>query len=622
MSQSERPNAVPVTPAADAPDARAKHLRPNHGGLSVPDLVPARMINEVLYCERLMYLEWVQREFEHNEYTEDGKAVHRRVDRPGKKLPPPPSDPDLDPEWAGQIRSVWLSSERLGITAKIDVVDLGADGRVAPVEHKRGKRPNLPEGAWPPERAQLCSHVLLLRDHGYRCEQAFIYYAKDRQRVEIAIDQSLIDLTLTAVELARGVAASPHVPRPLSNDPRCNGCSLVGICLPDEVELLHRLRGEPQKALDDAMAFAPDAEGDLDETPWFLAENRSVPSPDLRRLHPARDDKLPLYVQEQGARIGLRGERLTANGRETQVESRLPNTSHVAVFGNVQVTTQALSALLRRGIPLMFFSGGGWYIGRTIGAENKNVGLRSAQFRAIDDAKHCLLLARQLVATKILNCRTMLRRNAVPADEVKLKELKGLARKAGESISLETLLGIEGTAARVYFSGFTAMLKGSEDVLRAFDYDGRNRRPPRDPLNAMLSFCYALLTKDWVIALTVAGLDPLAGFFHQPRFGKPALALDLMEEFRPIVADSVVVTAINNGVVTPADFAITPHGTSLSKSGRRRLIHAYERRMDQLVTHPVFGYRISYRRVLEVQARLMGRLLTGEVDAYPAFRTR
>jgi len=155
-----------------------------------------------------------------------------------------------------------------------------------------------------------------------------------------------------------------------------------------------------------------------------------------------------------------------------------------------------------------------------------------------------------------------------------------------------------------------------------FDLEGRNRRPPRDPINALLSFAYSLLTKELAHTIASAGIDPLLGFFHQPRFGRPALALDLMEEFRPIVADSTVISAINNGVVTSSDFLEHPTGVALKSYGRKRFILAYERRMDQLVTHPVFGYRISYRRVLEVQARLFGRFLLGEIPSYPEFRTR
>jgi len=155
-----------------------------------------------------------------------------------------------------------------------------------------------------------------------------------------------------------------------------------------------------------------------------------------------------------------------------------------------------------------------------------------------------------------------------------------------------------------------------------FAFDGRNRRPPRDPVNALLSFAYALLAKDFTIALHAAGLEPLVGFYHRPRFGRPCLALDLMEEFRPIIADSVVISAINTGVVSDSDFVRAAGAVALSSSARRNFIQAYERRMDQEVTHPAFGYRLSYRRVLEVQARLLTRFLLGEIAEYPQFLVR
>jgi CRISPR-associated protein Cas1 len=166
------------------------------------------------------------------------------------------------------------------------------------------------------------------------------------------------------------------------------------------------------------------------------------------------------------------------------------------------------------------------------------------------------------------------------------------------------------------------MLKGTAALSGAFDLEGRNRRPPKDPINALLSFVYSLLTKDVALALSATGLDPLLGVYHQPRFGRPALALDLMEEFRPLVADSVVIGALNGGSFDRADFLEHPSGVAMRPASRKRLLFAYERRMDQLITHPLFGYRISYRRILEVQARLLGRFLLGEIDTYPAFRTR
>ncbi|WP_437715200.1 CRISPR-associated endonuclease Cas1 [Sorangium sp. So ce448] len=636
-----------------------------------PELVPARMINEVLYCERLLYLEWAQGEFEDNVFTVEGRSVHRRADVAGGELPPRPSgaagggieaeaaappsptkgrrtsgkradaDDEAEEPAPYEARSVWLSSERLGITAKIDVVEGDASGRLVPIEYKRGRAPDVPGGAYLPERAQLCAHVLLLREHGYTCDEAAIYFAASRRRVSIAIDDALIATTHAAAARAREVTAAAAIPPPLVDSPKCNGCSLVGICLPDETNLLRRLDGEELDAAVEAERGRPpveadgseELEGPLDVDPWGLAgaagtEARSEDADEqagaeLRRLHPARDDKLPVYVQEQGARIGLAGERLVITSRAGgHTEARLSNTSQVALLGNVQISTQAMRALLERGIPLCFMTYGGYYLGRATGIESRNVELRVAQHRAAADEAFCLSFARGVVVSKIRNARTMLRRNHAAPEAAVLSELDQLARKAAGAPSLPSLLGIEGTAARVYFGAFAGMLKGAGEARGEFDLEGRNRRPPRDPVNALLSLAYALLAKDLATTLGTVGLDPLLGFYHQPRFGRPALALDLMEEFRPIVADSVVVAAINNGVVAPDDFQRFGGAVALRPAGRKKFLQAYERRMDQLVTHPVFGYRISYRRVLEVQARLLARVLLGEVEAYPPFRTR
>lgn len=643
MPTDRAPHSIAATPSSPAGE-RAKPLPrrlPVVG--AAPQLVPARMINEVLYCERLLYLEWAQGEFADNAFTIEGRATHKRADQPGGRLPDPPvaAAPVTDDarvethtgaeaaERPYQARTLWLSSERLGITAKIDVVEGDDEGNVVPIEYKRGKAPDLPEGAYLPERAQLCAQVLLLRDHGYHCDHGDVYFAGSRKRVTIAIDDALIAATVGAVARARQVTETAVAPKPLVDSPKCNGCSLVGICLPDEINLLRALEREGQmdeipdaSQSVDAAAATPHAAEEPVPDPWDLGGD--APATVLRRLHPASDEKLPLYVQEQGARIGLDGDCLVVRGRGREsvtTTARLPNTSHVVVFGNVQITAQAMRALLERCIPVSFLSYGGWYYGRATGVDSKNVELRMAQHRAAADPAFCLRLARGLVASKVRNSRTLLRRNHAAPPLLVLSELEQLARKAERAEVLDALLGLEGTAARSYFGAFTGMLKG-ESALSTFDLDGRNRRPPRDPVNALLSFVYSLLTKDFALTLSAVGLDPLIGFYHRPRFGRPALALDLMEEFRPLVADSVVIGAINGGGFGSEDFQSHPSGVSMRPAARRRLLLAYERRMEQLITHPVFGYRISYRRVLEVQARLLARCLLGEIDEYPSFRTR
>lgn len=596
--ESARAKALPLAPIVDNRDF---------------PLIPARMLNEVLYCERLMYLEWIQGQWAENYYTADGKAVHRRADKAKPLEQPTPIAEDGEP-LPYTARAVWLSSERLGITGKLDVVDVEGEW-VVPVEYKRGKKPDLPEGAYLPERVQLCAQVLLLREHGFKCNHGEIYYAKDRQRQSIAIDDVLISQTQQAVTRVRELAEAGQLPHPLRDSPKCNGCSLVGICLPDEVTALEFFEPPPQPTADPMT----DSVFDLGDDPWGLGG--TVPLEPVRRLFPARDDKLPVYVQEQGSSLRLDGERLAVHLKDGSTSyARLSNTSHVALYGNVHVTSPALRTLLERNIPTLFFTYGGWYQGRTVGADSKNVELRLAQYDACQSEHFGLRLARGFVASKVLNCRTLLRRNHAEPTETVLSELKQLARKARNADSLASLLGIEGTAARVYFSQFTGMLKG--EAAGEFDFDGRNRRPPRDPVNAMLSFCYSLLAKELLMAVTVAGLDSMLGFYHQPHFGRHSLALDLMEEFRPIIADSVVINSLNTGVIQSDDFIRAAGAVTLTNPARKRLILAFERRMDSLVTHPIFDYRISYRRVLEVQARLISRLLLGEIRFYPEFRVR
>ena len=160
------------------------------------------------------------------------------------------------------------------------------------------------------------------------------------------------------------------------------------------------------------------------------------------------------------------------------------------------------------------------------------------------------------------------------------------------------------------------------DIDADWEFQNRNRRPPRDPVNALLSFGYALLTKECTVALMGEGLDPWWGLYHQPRHGRPALALDLMEEFRPVVVDSAVITAINTGMVTAKDFVRSKAGCVLKDSGRKAFIRAYEARLDQLATHPLFDYRCSWRSLIRLQARLLARWLRGDVPSYQGITVR
>lgn len=558
-------------------------------------LLPARMINEFCYCPRLAYLEWVQGEWDDSSDTVEGRHVHRRVDRPSGDLPKRAdgSDgaaPDEDAELERiHARSITLSSNRLGIIARLDLVE-GEGNHVTPVDYKRGKRPHVAQGAYDPERVQVCVQAMLLEEHGYQCDEGIIYFAGSRERVRVEINEELRALTKSTVDGLRLIAAGGRIPPPLEDSPKCPRCSLVGICLPDEISFF---RGAD---------IAP------------------------RPLAVGLETAMPVYVQSYRAKVAKNGETLEITVDDVKVQTvRLIDCSQLALFGNVYVTAPAQNELMSRGIPISWHSHGGWFMGHTIGTGHKNVELRRAQFRAADDKGFCLRLARGLVEAKIKNCRTLLRRNwksgETPA--ALLEDLNGDLRRAARATDLAELLGFEGSAAARYFRAFPNLIKetGSKETF-AFDFTTRNRRPPTDPVNAMLSYGYSLLTRTWLVTLSAVGLDPYMGFYHQPRYGRPALALDLMEPFRPLIADSTVIQAINNGEVRPSDFVSAAGSVNLTRDGRKRFIGTFERRMAQEVTHPIFGYRVSYRRLIELQARLLARHLLGELDEYPNFTPR
>jgi CRISPR-associated protein Cas1 len=549
----------------------------------------ARMVNEFVYCPRLAYLEWVQGEWAESADTVDGTRRHARVDREGAPLPDPAALDELPADL--KTRAVMLSSDRLGLVARVDVVE-AVEGEVVPVDFKRGKRPHVQKGAWLPERVQLCVQGLILEDNGYRCSEGALYFVEGKERVRVPFDDELRKETRAAIDGLRLVCAGGRLPPPLEDSPKCPRCSLVGICLPDEINHIRNPENPP------------------------------------RPLAVGVDEALPLYVQAQHARIAKRGEVLEIEEEEgAKTRARLIDISQVVLLGNIKMTTPTLHELMRREIPVSWYSYGGWFLGHTHGTGHRNVELRTAQYRASFDEIFCLSFAKSLVAAKIRNARTLMRRNWRGEEEARgaaLEALKRAIARVDRVRTMSELLGVEGDAAAIYFRNFTALLKMETEAghLPAFQFERRTRRPPADPVNALLSFGYAMLTRSLTVTLSGVGLDPYRGFYHRPRYGRPALALDLMEPFRAIVADSVVIQVVNNGEVGPDDFIFSGLGCALKASARKRFIAAFERRLSQEATHPIFGYRVSMRRLLEIQARLLGRTLLGEIEAYPHYLPR
>lgn len=402
----------------------------------------------------------------------------------------------------------------------------------------------------------------------------------------------------------RTAAEQGEMPPPLPHSPKCNHCSLAGICLPDEITLLKEME-------------AADAETNEE------AEEKETASGQIRRLLPSRDDAIPVYVVGQGNTVRKKGERLEIWSREGKVgEAKLREISQLSLYGGVEITTPAMVELMQRGVPVIHYTHGGWFLGICLGTTHKNVELRMHQFQCALDPKRSILLAQKAVAGKIKNCRTLVRRNDSMRSTSSLSLLAKLVAEAEEAPSSESLLGIEGAAAECYFSRFANLLKGRKEGDKDFSFENRNRRPPKDPVNAVLSYLYGILVKDLFVTLLAVGFDPYLGFYHRPRYGRPALALDMMEEFRPIIADSVAINLFNNEELSRKDFIKTCAEVTLTSNGKKALISGYERRMETEIVHPLFGYKVSYRRVLEVQARLLARTISGEIKEYSPFCTR
>jgi len=647
--------------------------------LREPQAIPARMLNEFVYCPRLFYYEFVEGVFVESVDTLRGEAIHKRVDsgngalpkakrkseadksktadgirdsspRPSSRSgegagggigqdeqdlqdrPPAPQsrEGDGEPETI-HSRSVQMGSERLGVVAKMDLVETKTDRQdlltaleVCPVDYKAGAPKEGEEGneLWDTDKMQLGLQALILRDNGYTCNEGVIYYRATKQRVRLPFTAELERWILEKIAEARRVITGP-IPAPLVHSPKCVRCSLAPVCLPDETRMLAQARAEIDSSV-------------LEQAGTPAADSQRVAEEPPRRLIAARDDTRPLYLNTQGYRVGCKDEVLTVKEKDRVVEEvRMRDLSHVALFGNIQISTQAIQSLCEQEIPVTYFSMGGWFYGLTRGHALKNVFLRIEQFRIARDEARCLALARQFVHGKIRNHRTLLMRNHLEPPESVIMKLKRASEDALAAASLEELLGIEGAAASQYFQQFSGMVKveddlpgletpsgGAKQLAFNFNFSHRNRRPPTDPVNAMLSLAYSLLSKDCTLAALAVGFDPYIGFYHQPRFGRAALGLDLMEEMRPLVAESTVLSCINNRVVTEKDFVRAGQAVNLSAPGRKRFFQMYEQRMSSLITHPLFDYKVSYRRALELQARLLAKTLTGEIPEYVPLLTR
>ncbi len=475
------------------------------------------------------------------------------------------------------IYGVRAFSEALGLTGYVDAVMTEGD-EIIPVDYKKGKKKESE-----PDRLVLCALAMCIEEAtGQPVRRGYLYYTGSRNQVEVVFTDELRARVREITRMAWEVLESGQPPEPVA-DARCHGCSFEPYCIPDYLRA--------------------------------MAEHRPGVLPDLAfgRV---------LYVDEPGAYVRKKGQeiQITLNG-ETLGRFPADSFEQVILVGNVNASSSAMRFFMREGIDLVFMSAHGRFQGRLQAQSPRNIMLRIAQFQRWKDEAFAMGMCRAFVLGKVRNMRTLLQRQFRKLGLAVLKEaddaMAFATRLAERAESKQLLLGIEGTATAAYFKGLAELFS-----LEGFEFPTRTRRPPLDPANALLSFLYYLLAKDAESALLAAGLDPYLGFYHSLKYGRPALALDLMEEFRPVIADSVALTLIRKRILAPDDFKCTLGVWEIKDPARKKVYRAYEERLNSVAEHPVLGRKYSMRRIIEAQARLMAKVIEGDWPRYEPYKIR
>lgn len=526
--------------------------------------LPISLIAHTVYCPRRAWLE-ANGDRVDSAAIQAGQLAHGRVDDPRASRPL-------------TLRSVEIAHPELGVTGRCDVLRGDLSSGVEVVEYKSTPVRRRAE-VRPAHVVQLTLQRLCLERMGVEVLDQAIYFTNHELLQSIPVGKAERDAAIDWVHQTRALVDSQSAPEPLEDDPRCAGCSHAEVCLPDE----HHLRRQSRSI--------------------------SVANPDAEIVH----------LLTLGSRASLRSGRLrVVKGDDELASVPFERVLGLVVHGNIDLSSALIRECLWSGLTLVWCSSRGRVTGWAHSAESP-AGMTRVQQHA-RSLQGDLPLAKEMLATKVSNQATQLRRNADAVAEA-VTGMRSICSQMKSASSIEALYGLEGHAAAVYFDGFTRMVR-SAGLWACADWPGRRGRGAADPLNAALNFTYGLLLGDCIRGLVACGLDPMAGFVHSSSRNKPALALDLMEEFRAPIADSVVVGALNNGELR-RNMCIRVLGDArLTEAGRRALTAAYERRLQTEIKHPVFGYRVTWRRCIEVQARLLRGALDGSQPRYSGMRTR
>lgn len=532
------------------------------------ETIRVNALHALAYCPRLYYLEEIEELYTQDAAVFAGRRLHVELEK------------EEGEEWTQLV----LESVELGLRGKVDALRT-RNGKTIPYEHKKGRcyrdQNNKPQ-AWASDRIQILAYACLIEaELDITVPEGRIRYHADNVLVHVPLDARARQDVIDAIAKARELRHLTERPPITDNERLCVRCSLAPVCLPEETRL---------------------AQGDTEQP---------------LRLFPEDDERKVIHVTEAGTRIGKSGEQLKITTRDGGV-TLLPShqVGQLVLHSYVQISTQAIYRCAEQGVGLHFISGGGHYLG-SFDNRQGSIQRRIRQYQALTDEGMRLQLARQLVTCRGQSQRKFLMRGQRGVDEVPpelsaaIGQMQAVLRQIPETVSAATLLGLEGKLAALYFGALSHLVSVSSKP--DFAFSTRNRRPPKDRFNALLSFGYAMLLKDVMNAILTVGLEPALGFYHQPRTQAPPLALDLMEIFRVPLVDMPIVASINrNQWEAETDFECKGEQVWLSQSGRRKLIGLYERRKEESWKHPVTKYSLTYRRLLELEVRLLEKEWMGE----------
>ena len=518
--------------------------------------IPIYAINAYLYCPYRFYIEYVKGEFEDNAHTAEGRFISMQENTKGQTK-----------NWKKRPQ-VFVQSERLGIFGFVDQV-VESKGRIKIIEVKKGSasRPYLND------IMQLTAYMVAYAEsYNKNLEEIVgeIRYIGSNKKFKVAPTERRVE---RLHETLQGMHASiEKPPQPKYSKKRCDSCSLINICMPK--------KGSELK----------------------------------RKIMPSSNETQPLYVATQGAYIGRRGESVfvSHNGQRiaTVHHSKI---SSLHILGNVQVSTQAMKFLTLNDIPVIFSDTLGRFGFVCHKGFSKNIPLRIRQLQHSQMEENRIEVSRRIIEGKIRNQLYVLKKKKL-ATKQEIGVVRSLLKELKLCHSVDELMGIEGQIANMYFE------KISENLDAKWEFNNRNRRPPKDPVNALLSFGYSILHNIVLSAILSTGLDPFVGMLHKEHYGRASLALDLMEEFRPIIVDLEVLSMINLGQIKESDFLKNIAGAVfLTDKGRRKFLEVLRKRLMTKRYYGLLGARTEYIRIIEAQVRVFEKYILGEVDSYMPF---